>query len=382
MKRDSGAAVFEFFAGGGMARLGLSPHFQATFANDFDAAKARHYDAVFGPGVMRCADVWTLAPADLPGRAALAWASFPCQDLSLAGNRSGLDAPRSGAFWGFWRLIEALDADGRAPPTIALENVAGLLSSNGGADIAAIATALAECGYQFGFLPLDAADFVPQSRPRLFVVATRIAPPAALLADGPPATRAGAAIAARIAALPDAVRARALWWALPAPPRRNCDLRDLVDRETQDVCWNAPDKTARLLAMMSSRQAAAVEVRRTEGGFHVGALFRRIRVEDGVKVQRAEVRFDGLAGCLRTPAGGSSRQTLLVLDDGRVRSRLLSAREAARLMGLPDDYPLPDSQTAALHLLGDGVAAPVVRFIAEHVLAPLARAAPDDRLAA
>jgi DNA (cytosine-5)-methyltransferase 1 len=101
-----------------------------------------------------------------------------------------------------------------------------------------------------------------------------------------------------------------------------------------------------------------------------------------VKVQRAEVRFDGLAGCLRTPAGGSSRQTLLVLDDGRVRSRLLSAREAARLMGLPDDYPLPDSQTAALHLLGDGVAAPVVRFIAEHVLAPLARAAPDDRLAA
>jgi DNA (cytosine-5)-methyltransferase 1 len=58
------------------------------------------------------------------------------------------------------------------------------------------------------------------------------------------------------------------------------------------------------------------------------------------KTQRAEVRFDDISGCLRTPAGGSSRQTVLIVEGKQVRSRLLSPREAARLMGVPDDYPL------------------------------------------
>jgi DNA (cytosine-5)-methyltransferase 1 len=87
--------------------------------------------------------------------------------------------------------------------------------------------------------------------------------------------------------------------------------------------------------------------------------------------QRAEIRFDGLAGCLRTPRGGSSRQTLLVIDQGQVRSRLLSPREGARLMGLPDAYRLPRSATAGLHVIGDGVAAPVVRWLSERLLTPL-----------
>jgi len=364
-----------------MARLGLEPAFDIGFANDVDPVKAAHYERVFGAGTMRCADVWSLTPADLPRSAALAWASFPCQDLSLAGGRGGLDAPRSGAFWGFWRLMQGLECDGRAPPVIALENVVGLLSSRRGADFDALATALAEGGYWFGALTLDAAAFTPQSRPRLFIVASRAPPPSHLLAGGPPATRAGATIAARFSALPETVRRRAVWWAVPAPPRRNTMLGDVIDASPAGVCWNAPDKTARLLALMSPRQAAQVDARRRAGGRHVGALFRRIRTENGAKVQRAEVRFDGLAGCLRTPAGGSSRQTLLIVDDGAVRSRLISPREAARLMGLPDDYPLPASQTAALHLLGDGVASPVVRWLSEHLLAPLAGLEPRRRAA-
>ena len=105
-------------------------------------------------------------------------------------------------------------------------------------------------------------------------------------------------------------------------------------------------------------------------------------MEDGVKRQRAEVRFDGIAGCLRTPAGGSSRQTLLFVDGAHIRSRLLTAREGARLMGLPDDYPLPSSQSQGLHLVGDGVAAPVVRWLSAHLLEPLARAAPRAKRAA
>jgi DNA (cytosine-5)-methyltransferase 1 len=88
-------------------------------------------------------------------------------------------------------------------------------------------------------------------------------------------------------------------------------------------------------------------------------------------VQRAELRLDGLAGCLRTPRGGSSRQVIVVADEKGVRTRLLSPREAARLMGLPESYQLPGSATAALQVAGDGVAAPVVRWLAGHLLEPL-----------
>ena len=101
-----------------------------------------------------------------------------------------------------------------------------------------------------------------------------------------------------------------------------------------------------------------------------------MRLQDGRKVQRAEVRFDGLAGCLRTPRGGSSRQVLAVVGAGQVRTRLLTPREAARLMGLPDTYELPKAATSALHVAGDGVAVPVVRWLAQELLAPLLDATP------
>jgi DNA (cytosine-5)-methyltransferase 1 len=97
---------------------------------------------------------------------------------------------------------------------------------------------------------------------------------------------------------------------------------------------------------------------------------------------RAEARFDGLAGCLRTPGGGSSRQFLLRVQGRETSARLLSAREAARLMGLPEDYRLPRRYNEAYHLLGDGVVVPVVRFLADHLLRPLLAAQDTVSLAA
>ena len=120
-----------------------------------------------------------------------------------------------------------------------------------------------------------------------------------------------------------------------------------------------------------ARARRVLEAARASGTRQVGAVFRRMRVEDGQRVQRAEVRFDGLAGCLRTPRGGSSRQTLVVVEHGEVRSRLVSPREGARLMGLPDSYALPRAATGALHVVGDGVVVPVVRWLAEQILEPL-----------
>ncbi|MCR6645677.1 MAG: DNA cytosine methyltransferase [Terricaulis sp.] len=378
MLRDSGAPLYEFFAGGGLARLGLAGDFACVFANDIDPAKARAYRTAFGGEDLREGDIWKLSSADLPGQAALAWASFPCQDLSLAGARRGLAAPRSGAFWGFHRLIEKLAHEGRAPDVLALENVSGLLSSHGGADFTALVHALDELGYRVGALEMDASAFVPQSRPRLFIIAARNAP-SHLIASGPSEPFHTAALRAVVARLPEALRKHFVWWRLDAPAKRNTRLIDLIDEA--NTGWDAPEKTAKLLTQMSPLQRARVEALRESGERAVGAVFRRIRIEHGKRVQRAEARFDGLAGCLRTPAGGSSRQILLFIEANSTRSRLISPREAARLMGAPDEYPLPAGQTAALHLFGDGVCVPAVRWLSNHLLAPLAGAAAQRKSA-
>lgn len=365
---------FEFFAGGGMARAGLGPDWRCRFANDFDARKAATYRAVWGDGEMRCGDIHALTSADLPGRADLAWASFPCQDLSLAGPKAGLSGARSGAFWGFHALIAGLVAEGRAPRLLALENVVGLLTAHGGEDFARLCAALAGLGYRVGAAVIDAAHFVPQSRPRLFVVAAHrdLAAASALGADAPTPGFATPALLRAHARLDAATRAAWFWPRLPTPPRRNVALEALIEDAPQGVRWHDPQETAALLAMMAPLHRARVEAAAASGERHVGALYRRMRRDaDGARVQRAEARFDGLAGCLRTPAGGSSRQTLLIVENGVARSRLLSAREAARLMGLPDSYLLPARYNEAYHLLGDGVCAPAVRFLAEHLLEPL-----------
>jgi DNA (cytosine-5)-methyltransferase 1 len=367
-------SFYEFFAGGGMARLGLGEAWACSFANDFDPVKAATYRANFAdaPEHLHEGDVWQLSAADLPGRADLAWASSPCQDFSLAGARAGLAGGRSSAFFGFWRLIEGLAAEDRAPRAIVIENVSGLLTSHGGRDFAALGEALAAQGYSFGALEVDAAAFLPQSRPRVFVIATREPPPAGLVGESPFHTRA---VKAAAAGLPGALASRWIWWRAAAPAPRNTDLSALLQPDAE-VEWHSPDRTARWLELMAPLQRARVDALRAQSlqgvaGRAVGAVYRRMRVEDGRRVQRAEARFDGLAGCLRTPRGGSSRQVIVVVEAGLVRTRLLTAREAARLMGLPDSYILPRAATSALHVAGDGVAAPVVRWLAQAILEPL-----------
>ena len=156
---------YEFFAGAGMARAGLGSNWRCLLANDIDQKKARSYRLNWGSSDFLCRDVATLTTADLPGRADLAWASFPCQDLSLAGGGAGLRGERSGSFWPFWGLMTKLSQEGRAPQVIVLENVCGTLTSHDGKDFEAICRSLLDGGYRFGALIVDAVRFVPQSRP-------------------------------------------------------------------------------------------------------------------------------------------------------------------------------------------------------------------------
>ena len=109
---------YELFAGSGMACLGLGQSLRCLFANenDNDFPKSASYRANFGGGPeLKVCDVASLKTADLPGHADLAWGSPPCQDVSLAGDRAGLDGSRSGAFWPFCRLMRGLRAEELRP---------------------------------------------------------------------------------------------------------------------------------------------------------------------------------------------------------------------------------------------------------------------------
>ena len=322
-------SFYEFFAGGGMARAGLGKNWECLLANDIDEKKGASYAANWGTKALKITSVGKLTAADAPGHADLAWASFPCQDLSLAGDYVGLKGERSGTFWLFWRLITILAEEQRAPSLIVLENVCGALTSHDGKDFVSIGAALAAGGYRFGGLVVDAVRFVPQSRPRLFIVAVSegLAIPEALtMAEADPLWHP-ANLTGAYRRLPQELEDAWVWWHLPAPPPRKRSFADIIEDEPQGVEWHTPAETTRLLSLMSPINRKKVEHAKRMGKRMVGGVYKRTRVdEEGKRAQRAEIRFDDVAGCLRTPVGGSSRQSIVIVEGDKVRSRLLAPR--------------------------------------------------------
>lgn len=367
-------SFYEFFAGGGMARQGLGAAWQCLFANDFDHKKGNTYRANWGDADLLTADVRSISTDELPSYPDLVWGSFPCQDLSLAGGGAGLRGERSGTFWPFWKLVLELQAEQRAPKMIVLENVCGTLTSHKGKDFTAICSALQKAGYNFGAVVVDAAHFVPHSRPRLFFIAIQ---DNLLISDDLVTSSASPlwhtrALNTAYENLPNKVKSNWVWWNMHKPKAREKDFSDLIEENPNSVEWHSKEQTQKLLSMMSDVNFNKVKQAKRAKRRMVGAIYKRTRLdENGFKVQRAEVRFDDVAGCLRTPAGGSSRQLIIVVDGNKIRSRLISSRETARLMGLPEKYVLPKNYNEAYHLTGDGVVVPVVRHLAKTILEPL-----------
>lgn len=360
---------YEFFAGGGMVHAALEQSWTCLFANDICPKKADSYKANWGQTALKVADIHQLTSKDLPGYASLAWASFPCQDLSLAGNQAGLNAERSGAFWGYWALIRQLIAEGRKPSIIVLENVCGALSSHDGKDFQTLISTLMAEGYLVGAFIVDAVHFVPQSRPRLFIVglANEAVLPKNLISDAAsPAWHSDAVIRA-YNKLSSNEKLEWVWWNPSMPSIQPLMLDSIIEAEPNGVKWNTMAETTKLINMMSDINRQKVIQAQAAGRLKVGTVYKRTRN----KVQRAEVRFDGIAGCLRTPSGGSSRQTIVIVDGANIRSRLLSPRETARLMGLGDSYVLPLKYNDAYHLTGDGVVVSVVKHLDATLFTPI-----------
>ena len=358
---------YDFFAGAGLTTLALQGAWKCVWANDIDPRKATVYRSNFPSEPFECRDIAEVSADELPVEADLAWASFPCQDLSLAGWRRGLSAERSGTFWQFWHLMHQQFKSGRRPPIIVIENVLGLLY---GENFNGLCEALAALGMQFGALVIDAKHFLPQSRPRVFLVAVDVGRDVEHFTTRVPnPTWCPRSLLGAVAKQPPSVRQLWQWWHLKVPETQRISLATIIEHNPTSVVWNSAEETKYILSLMDKNNLKKINAVRQLNGMHVGFLYRRIRQGK----QRAEVRFDGVAGCLRTPQGGSSRQTVVVVDNGNVQSRLLSPREAARLMGAPDSFELPRNYNEAYKAMGDGVAVPVVRWLSEQLLTPLAR---------
>ena len=346
----------EFFAGSGLVAYALRPYFKPEWANDICEKKAAVYDANHSSERFHLGSIEDVSGADLP-HAAMAWASFPCQDLSLAGLTAGIEGERSGLVW-HW--LRAMDEMKEMPPVLVAENVVGLVSAAGGAHYRLLHRALHRRGFKIGAFILDAIDWVPQSRPRVFVVAIKngvLAPPN-LIASEPTWIHSRAII--NVAEDLDGW----VWWNLPKPAPRKRELSDLIE-------WNAPcddeetaERNLRLIPEDHRKKLA-------EGNFSVAPGYKRTRKNGQV----LELRFDGVAGCLRTPEGGSSRQFLILKRNGKLATRLLTVRETARLMGAPDSFRLPGTYNDGYKAMGDAVAVPVARWLGKRLLAPLAQAA-------
>lgn len=362
----------EFFCGGGMVRAALDEGWNCVLANDIDSMKCAVYSDNWGDAGLHEGDIAALPDELLRQPIDMFWASSPCQDFSLAGKGQGLSGARSGVFAHWADKITTAIKAGFAPRIIAFENVVGLVSRNAGADLDTVLSTFVRLGYKVGALEIDARRFLPQSRPRLFVVCARNdIDIAGLTVPKPSHAFHGKKLQKFHASASRAVRSNWVWWKLGDVPAAD-HMLDTVLEKRAAMPWFSEEDTDRLLSLMSPPSLERLRVARGAGRTVVGTIYKRGRPDaQGNVRQRAELRLDGLAGCLRTPAGGSSRQILMFIKGNRTRARLVSSREVARLMGLPDSYRMPDTYNNAYRVAGDGVAVPVVRYLDQMLFAPI-----------
>ena len=344
----------------GLERQGWS----VIFANDIDPDKHEIYLQNFprSKAHFKLGDIHHIDQLELPD-ALLATASFPCNDLSLAGSMAGLSGKQSSAFWGFVRLLKEMGV--RRPPLILVENVVGFLSSRGGGDFSTALKALNELGYAVDAFIIDAERFVPQSRKRLFVVgnllAQKVEQPLVLDSEIRPKR------------LVDFILNNAgIKWnirLMPALPDRKTELKQIVQKLPVDSPeWWSSERASYLLSQMSPRHKEIADKMMQGRNWSFGTVFRRVRYGKSM----AELRTDGIAGCLRTPRGGSGRQILFMAGKGKFFARLVTPIECARLMGVKR-FVLNVPLNQALFGFGDAVCVPVIEWIAKHYLNPIVK---------
>ena len=358
MRRNGRLPFLDFFAGSGLVSEGLKAYFTPVWANDISEKKAAVFTANHPKGIFKLGPIEDVKGSELPP-AFLSWGSFPCQDLSLAGNMGGLSKKRSGLVWEWFRVMDEMTIK---PSIVVAENVVGLISMSNGVHYRQLHEAFIERGYKVGAVIIDASYWVPQSRKRVFVIAVNKNMDTSEFESIHP-------IWCHPVSLQNAAKSLSkwIWWRIPQPSSRSINLEDIVDL---DASTYDDRRNTQILNLIPERHREKIEIAYRKG-HSIFPGYKRIR--NGRQV--LELRFDSTAGCLRTPQGGSSRQFLVIRQNGSWKTRLITVREAARLMGVRDSYKIPGSYNDGYLAMGDAVAVPVTRYIARYLLSPLAYSA-------
>lgn len=328
-----------------------------VWANDIDETKCTLYRAQWGEGDICNSDVFDIDVKVIPD-SDIAWASSPCTDVSLAGKRGGLiEGCQSSAFFGFTEALEKLGR--RRPKAVVLENVCGLASSNSGNDFRLVVEKFNELGYSVDAFELNARRWLPQSRPRMFVVG--LANPI----DG--------------GDIDTSIRPDRLAWihsdnslrthltpVRAIPKLLSTGFTELADNiDLHDSRWWNQERVESFVASLSPTQAMRFE-RLKNGEASARTAYRRTR--NGKAVW--EIREDDVAGCLRTARGGSSKQAVLFLGEGDVRIRWMTGNEYAKLQGA-SDFALDGFRESQIqYAFGDAVAVPVVEWLMKTAVLP------------
>ncbi|WP_433537210.1 DNA cytosine methyltransferase [Micromonospora sp. CA-249363] len=357
----------EFFAGIGLVREALQPlGIQVVWANDIKKAKRDVYAANHDASHFQLDDIRNVTAKDLPSDIELATSSFPCVDLSLAGNRRGLIGSESGMFWEFARVIEEMQE--QRPRVVLLENVHGFATSHGGKDLSDALRQMHELGYSCDVIAVDARHFVPQSRRRMFIVGVQGAVPSGAQSGIPPISGVRPRWVQRVHALHQHLDMHHL--TLPRLPNGPQDLSSVVETmDSEDPRWWGKDRQAAFIESMSPIQKARMEALRDTEDTSWRTAYRRRR--NGASMW--ELRRDAIGGCLRTTGGGSSKQALVELGKGEVRVRWMTPLEYARMMGAGSYTVTAGTPNQALFGFGDAVVVDVISWIGQHYLLPVLR---------
>lgn len=357
--------VAEFFAGIGLVRLGLEEAgFRVEFANDIEKMKRDLYELHFRDTEehFSLADIRDVTAEQMPD-IELATASFPCTDLSLAGKRAGLAGEHSGMFYEFARILREMGE--RKPRVVMLENVPSFATSHGGEDLRVAIEMLNELGYWCDLMVVNAKHFVPQSRPRLFIVASQDELADEARGDWKPSAIRPAWVEKFVTNHPE-LKLQPL--ALELPPATTQTLADVVERiPANDPRWWDTQRTADFVNSLVPLHLQKLETMKAGDKLSWGTAYRRRR--NGKSTW--EIRNDGVAGCLRTIRGGSSKQALVEAGNGQVRVRWMTGREYGRLQGAGDFELNGAGEIEAMFAFGDAVCVPVVAWIAKNYLRPL-----------
>lgn len=355
--------ALEFFSGIGLARAGMqSAGIETIWANDIDETKCVLYAAQWGKNDLHCEDVFKIDAESVPA-ADIAWASSPCTDLSLAGKRGGLvDGPESSAFFGFIDVVEKMGS--RKPKALILENVCGLASSHDGSDFRMVVEEFNRLGYSVDAFELNARRWLPQSRPRMFVVGL-LNP-----IDG--------------GVLDTSIRPDKLVWihsddALithitpigEVPGLKSSGLSKVLEKiPSDDPRWWCPKRVEAFLNSLSAVQEKRVEKLKNARRTSARTAYRRTR--NGKPTW--ELREDDISGCLRTARGGSSKQAVVFLGNKQIKIRWMTGLEYARLQGAGSFKIDGFRESQIQYAFGDAVAVPAVSWLMKNAVLPALQA--------